>query len=52
MSIDRQRLAEMGQAGRAWMERDFSWNSVARSMDSVYRWLAGGGQQPASVKTA
>jgi glycosyltransferase involved in cell wall biosynthesis len=49
MSIDRQRLAEMGQAGRVWMERDFSWNSVARSMDSVYRWLTGSGEQPPCI---
>jgi glycosyltransferase involved in cell wall biosynthesis len=52
MSIDRQRLVEMGQAGRAWMERDFSWNSVARSMDSVYRWLAGSAPQPSCVTKA
>jgi glycosyltransferase involved in cell wall biosynthesis len=52
MSIDRQRLAEMGQAGRAWMEGEFSWNSVARSMDSVYRWLAGSAPQPSCVTTA
>jgi glycosyltransferase involved in cell wall biosynthesis len=52
MSVDRQRLAEMGQAGRAWMERDFSWNSIARSTDSVYRWLAGSSERPSCVKTA
>jgi glycosyltransferase involved in cell wall biosynthesis len=51
MSIDRQRLAEMGQAGKAWMERDFSWSSVARSMDSVYRWLTGSGERPSCVTT-
>ena len=52
MSIDRQRLAEMGQAGRVWMERDFSWNAVACSLDSVYRWLMGSGERPSCITTA
>jgi glycosyltransferase involved in cell wall biosynthesis len=52
MSIDRQRLADMGQSGRAWMERDFSWDSVASSMDSVYRWLVGSAPQPSCVTAA
>ncbi len=52
MSVDRHRLAEMGQAGRAWMERDFSWNSVARSMESVYRWVTRSGERPRCITTA
>jgi glycosyltransferase involved in cell wall biosynthesis len=52
MRIDGQRLAEMGQAGRAWMAREFSWNSAARSMDSVYRWLMGFGDRPSCITMA
>ena len=49
MRLDSQRLAEMGQAGRAWMAREFSWNSAARSMDAVYRWLMGLGDRPSCI---
>jgi glycosyltransferase involved in cell wall biosynthesis len=33
-------LAVMGTKGRAWMEREFTWASVAQRMDEVYRGLA------------
>jgi glycosyltransferase involved in cell wall biosynthesis len=32
-------LAEMGQKGREWMEREFSWNAIAQQMIAVYRQL-------------
>jgi glycosyltransferase involved in cell wall biosynthesis len=49
MSLDRRRLAAMGEAGRAWMARDFAWDVVGASMQSVYRWLSGAGERPACV---
>ena len=49
MSLDSDRLAEMGRAGHLWMESDFSWESVASSMLSVYRWLSGKGDRPSCV---
>lgn len=30
-------LKEMGQRGREWMEKDFSWESISREMLAVYR---------------
>ena len=33
-------LASMGQKGREWMERDFTWPSIAQRMNEVYRGLA------------
>jgi glycosyltransferase involved in cell wall biosynthesis len=30
-------LKEMGQRGREWMKKDFSWESVSREMLAVYR---------------
>jgi glycosyltransferase involved in cell wall biosynthesis len=30
-------LKEMGQRGREWMEKDFSWKSISRQMLAVYR---------------
>lgn len=32
-------LREMGQKGRAWMEREYSWRSVAEKMAELYRSL-------------
>lgn len=35
-------LDRMGEKGRAWMARDYSWDRVARAMNEVYGWLAPG----------
>jgi len=42
-------LREMGERGRTWMSREFSWDGVAAQMASVYRWAAGEGERPACV---
>jgi glycosyltransferase involved in cell wall biosynthesis len=42
-------LAAMGERGRDWMARDFSWSAVAAEMQDVYTWLAGAGDRPATV---
>lgn len=39
-------LAEMGQRGRSWMEKDFSWQYVGRQMTETYRWIVLGGPRP------
>lgn len=44
-------LAAMGQRGRAWMQRSFSWAAVACEMNAVYRWLVRGGDTPRSVRS-
>lgn len=38
MGLGRAELVAMGEAGRAWMRRDFSRASVANEMALVYRW--------------
>lgn len=50
MSLPADQLAMMGRNGRAWMERDFSWDSVAQRMEAAYRWLIEGGAPPVWVK--
>ncbi len=42
-------LHRMGAAGRAWMARDFAWNSIAVRMKQVYEWLLGHGKRPDTV---
>jgi hypothetical protein len=41
----------MGQRGRDWMVRDFSWHSVAEQMLAAYRWLLGAADRPAGILT-
>ena len=36
-SLDAKELALMGNKGRQWVQRDFSWGQVAQSMESLYR---------------
>lgn len=45
-------LEALGARGREWMQRDFSWNTIAFQMASVYRWLRTGGPPPSCVRTA
>jgi glycosyltransferase involved in cell wall biosynthesis len=42
-------LTEMGARGRAWMERQFSWERIAAQMLESYRWIREGGARPAWV---
>jgi glycosyltransferase involved in cell wall biosynthesis len=40
---------ELGQRGRNWMLRDFTWLSAANQSIEVYRWLIDGGNVPPNV---
>jgi glycosyltransferase involved in cell wall biosynthesis len=40
----------MGSRGRAWMQREFSWDRVARQMFEVYSWLLGHSVPPSHVQ--
>jgi glycosyltransferase involved in cell wall biosynthesis len=50
MSMSRAALNAMGERGRAWMVRDFSWTRVATDMLGTYRWLLGHSRQPPCVR--
>lgn len=52
MAMPRASLDAMGENGRAWMARDFSWERIAAGMAEVYRWCLGHGDRPASVHCA
>jgi glycosyltransferase involved in cell wall biosynthesis len=41
--------AELGQKGRALVERDYTWQQQAERLANVYRWIAGGGSVPPEV---
>lgn len=51
MALPPAERAAMGERGRAWMARDFSWAKVASDMLQAYQWLAGAGPRPAAVRT-
>ncbi len=50
MQMDRNELRDMGDRGRAWMERDYGWSSIGGQMEAVYRWISEGGSCPESVR--
>lgn len=41
----------MGERGRQWMRRDYSWEAVAERMALAYRWLLDGRLAPAWIRT-
>ena len=42
--------AEMGERGRAWIQRDFSWDGIGAKMKAAYAWLLGQGEKPEWVR--
>ena len=50
MALPRETLKAMGDKGREWMARDFSWDRVARDMLDVYLWLARGAGPPLAIR--
>jgi glycosyltransferase involved in cell wall biosynthesis len=50
LSMPGDKLAAMGERGRAWMARDFGWDRIAREMAGVYAWLAKGEPAPDCVR--
>lgn len=46
MALPQASRAAMGQRGRQWMQRDFSWESVSAQMADAYQWLLGRGPRP------
>lgn len=41
----------LGTRGRAWMVRDFSWQSMAQMSLQAYDWVLGSGDKPDHVRT-
>ena len=46
----RERLIAMGERGRSWMRRDFSWDRAGSDMLRVYDWLIHGGVRPGVLR--
>jgi glycosyltransferase involved in cell wall biosynthesis len=50
MVLPRKALMAMGNKGREWMARDFSWDRVGHDMLDVYLWLARSTDRPVSIR--
>jgi glycosyltransferase involved in cell wall biosynthesis len=50
MILPREVLKAMGDKGRQWMARDFSWDRVASDMIDVYLWLARRAEPPSTIR--
>lgn len=50
MGMAPEALAAMGEKGRDWMLRDYSWERIGRDMLDAYRWALEGGEPPATVR--
>jgi poly(glycerol-phosphate) alpha-glucosyltransferase len=49
-SLSEGQLLAMGQSARGLVETRFTWPRMAKEMSAVYRWMLGGGPQPACVE--
>ena len=49
-SLADEERAEMGERGRVWIQRDFSWDGIGAKMKAAYAWLLGQGEKPEWVK--
>jgi glycosyltransferase involved in cell wall biosynthesis len=50
MALPRDALKAMGEKGRHWMARNFSWDRIAHDMLGVYLWLARRADQPPAIR--
>lgn len=42
-------LLAMGERGREWMSRDFSWDVIGATMKATYQWVLSGGPRPSWI---
>ena len=49
-SLTDEERTEMGKRGRAWIQRDFSWDGIGAKMKAAYAWLLGQGEKPDFVR--
>jgi glycosyltransferase involved in cell wall biosynthesis len=50
LALPAEELLAMGERGRAWMSRDFSWRAIGETMARTYEWTVRGGPAPAWVR--
>lgn len=51
LAKDQAELEKMGKAGKAWMERAFSWDRIALDHQKCYGWLLGLNEMPDCIRS-
>lgn len=51
MVVPKAQLVKMGERGRTWMEREFSWTRIGEMMRDTYRWVKHRGSAPEWIRT-
>lgn len=46
LSQPSENLKKMGEDGRSWMKKEFSWEYIGFQMEETYRWILNGGEKP------
>jgi glycosyltransferase involved in cell wall biosynthesis len=49
-SADQKTLAEMGERGRLYVEREYNWNDIGDRMAQAYSWILHGGDCPQFIR--
>ena len=49
LTLEKSALDEMGERGRSFVKKKYSWDSVALKMKRLYRWILYGGEKPGFV---
>ena len=50
MAMSDEKRRQMGERGRQWIARDFSWEGIGAKMKAAYKWLLGKGDRPEWVR--
>lgn len=46
LALSPEALARLGENGRVWMQRDYTWEGIGRKMKLSYEWLVNGADKP------
>ncbi len=50
MALDDAERAAMGERGKEWIQRDFTWKGIGEKMKAAYTWLLDKGEKPEWVR--
>ena len=51
LSLPERQLVDMGQRGKKWMQKDFSWETACKKTLEAYEWIENKGKLPNHIYT-
>jgi glycosyltransferase involved in cell wall biosynthesis len=51
LSLPERQLVDMGQRGKKWMQKDFSWETACKKTLEAYEWIENKGKLPDNIFT-